>query len=142
MRRFLFLSCLLAAAVNDIVLNGFAAQWNLTEDGSLWITKPESIDQVGCIHTCQGLELDHIGVIIGPDLIVRNGRVVTVPEARSKNDNSIRGWKKQAKQDKEGTMAMMDDLIKNTYRTLMTRGMKSCFIYSEDEETRDWFSQK
>lgn len=129
-------------AVDDIILNGFAAQWNLTEDGSLWITKPESIDQVGCIHTCQGLELDHIGVIIGPDLIVRNGRVVTVPEARSKNDNSIRGWKKQAKQDEEGTMALMDDLIKNTYRTLMSRGMKSCFIYSEDEETRDWFSQK
>ena len=129
-------------AVNDIVLDGFAAQWNLTEDGSLWITKPESIDQVGCIHTCQGLELDHIGVIIGPDLLVRNGRVITVPEARSKNDNSVRGWKKQAKQDKEGTMSLMDELIKNTYRTLMTRGMKSCFIYSEDEETRDWFSQK
>ena len=66
--------------------------------------------------------------------------MVTVPEARSKNDNSIRGWKKQAKQDKEGTMALMDDLIKNTYRTLMTRGMKSCLIYSEDPETRDWFS--
>ena len=126
-------------AQNDIVLDGYSAQWNLMEDGSLWITKPESIDQVGCIHTCQGLELDYIGVIIGPDLLVRNGRVVTVPEARSKNDRSVFGWKKMARQNREDTLSLLDDLIKNTYRTLMTRGMKGCFIYSEDEETREWF---
>jgi len=126
-------------AQNDIVLDGYSAQWNLMEDGSLWITKPESIDQVGCIHTCQGLELDYIGVIIGPDLLIRNGRVVTVPEARSKNDRSVFGWKKMARQNREDTLSLLDDLIKNTYRTLMTRGMKGCFIYSEDEETREWF---
>jgi hypothetical protein len=63
----------------DIVFpeDGFAAQWNLSQDGGLWIMAPESVAQVGCIHTCQGLELDYVGVIVGPDFIVRNGEVVT-----------------------------------------------------------------
>ncbi len=40
-------------------------QWNLTDDGSLWIVKPDSVNEVGCIHTCQGLDLDYVGVIVG-----------------------------------------------------------------------------
>ena len=58
----------------------FAMQWNLTDDGSLWILKAKSVDQIGCIHTCQGLELAYVGVIIGPDLIVRDGNVLTRPK--------------------------------------------------------------
>jgi hypothetical protein len=46
-------------------------RWNLAEDGGLWIMKPESINEIGCIHTCQGLELDRVGVIVGEDLVVR-----------------------------------------------------------------------
>ena len=62
----------------DIVMleHGYRRQWNLTQDGSLWIMADESVAQVGCIHTCQGLELDYVGVIIGPDLAWRNGRLV------------------------------------------------------------------
>ena len=50
----------------------YKADWNLTEHGGTWIIEPDSVSQVGCIHTCQGLELDYVGVIIGPDLIFRN----------------------------------------------------------------------
>ena len=70
-----------------------------TGDGSLWITAPDSIEQVGCIHTCQGLELDYIGVIIGPDLTVRDGMLRVDPAGRSTMDRSIRGWKTLMKQD-------------------------------------------
>lgn len=49
-------------------------QWNLDQDGSVWIVAPNSVDQVVCIHTCQGLEVDYIGVIIGPDLVMQGGR--------------------------------------------------------------------
>jgi len=120
---------------------GFSFKWNLETDGSLWIISPESVHEIGCIHTCQGLEVDHIGVIIGPDLLVRNGQVITNPEARARTDNSLKGWKKRAKTDPEGTRNLVDKVIKNTYRTLMTRGMKSCLVWSEDEETREWFRQ-
>lgn len=121
--------------------HNFERQWNLTDDGDLWIVKEGSIDQVGCIHTCQGLELGHVGVFIGPDLVVRDGRVITRPEKRARHDKSINGWKKSMKEDPEGTEAKLDALIKNTYRTLMTRGMRGCAVYSDDEETREYFQR-
>lgn len=125
----------------DIVLDehGYRKQWNLDKDGSLWLIAPDSIDEVGCIHTCQGLELDYVGVIIGPDLIARDGVLATVPESRSKQDRSIRGYKKLLKSDPTETRARLDRIIRNTYRTLMTRGMKGCYVYCTDAETQQHF---
>lgn len=117
----------------------FAMQWNLDKDGSTWMIQPDSVHQIGCIHTSQGLELDHVGVIIGPDLIIRDGKVITVPEARSKNDASIKGYKKALKTDPDGARAKADALIKNTYRTLLSRGMRGCLIWSADAETLAYF---
>ena len=120
----------------DIVMpeHGYRRQWNLTQDGSLWIMAPESVAQVGCIHTCQGLEVDHVGVIIGPDLVYRDGRVQTRPEARARSDKSIKGLKGMMKADQQTAQDLVDRIIKNTYRTLMTRGMKGCYVYCCDPE--------
>lgn len=127
----------------DIVIgNDYARQWNLDQDGSLWIIAENSIEQVGCIHTCQGLEVDYIGVIIGPDLVVRDGQVVTSPHERDKNDKSIRGWKKLMKEQPALAQHETDLIIKNTYRTLMTRGMKGCYLYCTDQETAQYFENR
>jgi DUF2075 family protein len=128
----------------DIVIPeyGYRRQWNLGSDGSLWIVAGDSIDQVGCIHTCQGLELDYVGVIIGPDLLVRDGKVVTAPEGRSRMDRTIRGYKTLMKADPEGTRSKVDRIIRNTYRTLMTRGMKGCFVFCVDAETQAYFKSR
>ncbi|QYM99345.1 DUF2075 domain-containing protein [Pseudomonas protegens] len=120
----------------------YARQWNLDQDGSLWIIADKSVDQVGCIHTCQGLEVDYIGVIIGPDLIVRDGKVVTSPKARDKYDKTIRGWKRLMKEQPDFTRQETDLIIKNTYRTLMTRGMKGCYLYCTDPETAQYFANR
>jgi uncharacterized protein len=112
--------------------HGYRRQWNLTQDGSLWIMAPESVAQVGCIHTCQGLEVDHVGVIIGPDLVYRDGRVQANAAARARSDKSIRGLSTLAKRDPQGAQALAERIIKNTYRTLMTRGMKGCTVYCCD----------
>lgn len=126
---------------SDIVIgDDYARQWNLDQDGSLWIIAENSIEQVGCIHTCQGLEVDYIGVIIGPDLVVRNGQVVTSPHDRDKHDKSIRGWKKLMKEQPALAQQETDLIIKNTYRTLITRGMKGCFLYCTDPETAQYFA--
>jgi DUF2075 family protein len=126
-------------SADDIVIGDYKRQWNLDQDGSLWIIAEKSVEQVGCIHTCQGLEVDYIGVIIGPDLIVRNGEVITNPNARDRHDKSIRGHKALAKADPAAAKQITDLIIKNTYRTLMTRGMKGCYLYSTDQETADYF---
>jgi DUF2075 family protein len=127
--------------LNDITMPeyGFAMKWNLASDGNIWIISPESVNEIGCIHTCQGLEVDYVGVIIGPDLIVRAGKVITDPSKRSKMDASIKGYKKDFKENPEAATRKADAIIKNTYRTLMTRGMKGCYIYSADRETREYF---
>jgi DUF2075 family protein len=117
----------------------FKMKWNLTEDGSTWIISPKSVNEVGCIHTCQGLEVDYIGVIIGDDLIVRNGVVITDASKRASSDNSVKGYKKLLKENPEEAKEQLDLIIKNTYRTLMTRGMKGCYVYCTDEETREYF---
>jgi uncharacterized protein len=119
---------------------GFEAQWNLTKDGSLWIISPESVREIGCIHTCQGLEVDYIGVIIGPDLIVRNGKIITDAGKRDGSDKTIRGYKKLFKEKPEDAIKVVDDIVKNTYRTLMTRGQKGCYLFCTDRETNDYFS--
>lgn len=63
--------------VFDIRLeNGFEAQWNFSNT-STWAIDEDSFEQVGCIHTSQGLEFDYCGIIIGKDLVYRNGRVTT-----------------------------------------------------------------
>jgi DUF2075 family protein len=128
----------------DIELKGFdfKMQWNLASYGSTWLINPESVSEVGCIHTCQGLELDYIGVVIGPDLVVRNGKVITDATKRSSMDRSIRGFKNLLKQNKSGTELFLDKIIKNTYRTLMTRGLKGCFVYCTDSETSSFINSK
>ncbi len=120
----------------------YKRRWNLSDYGSLWIIAPESVQEVGCIHTCQGLEVDYIGVIFGEDLIIRDGKVVTNPSARDRHDKSLKGWKSWMKSAPQTAAQTVDLIIKNTYRTLMTRGMKGCFVYSVDEETRQYFKDR
>ena len=119
----------------DISLpGGFQAKWNLAND-KIWAINPRSFEEVGCIHTAQGLEFDYVGVLIGKDLTYDkvSGRVLTNKNAISRDDNSsgIRG-------------ANDDDarrLILNTYKTLLTRGQKGCFVYCEDDALREYFKK-
>ncbi len=110
----------------------YRRRWNLDKDGSLWIVTPGSVEQVGCIHTCQGLELDYVGVIIGPDLAYRDGRIVSDATKRASSDRSVKGLKAMLTAEPASALALADAIVKNTYRTLMTRGMKGCYVYCTD----------
>ena len=129
------------AKIKDVVIpeHDFSMRWNLGSDGMLWILKPESVNEIGCIHTCQGLELDYVGVLIGPDLVFRDGRVVVDATKRSSQDSSIRGYKKMLKENPDRARALADRIVKNTYRTLMTRGQQGCYLYCIDRETQEYF---
>ncbi|MEO5949866.1 MAG: DUF2075 domain-containing protein [Candidatus Saccharimonadales bacterium] len=127
------------SSLKDIQIDNYKATWNLKAHGQSWIIHPESVSEVGCIHTSQGLELDYVGVIIGPDLIVRNGKIITDVSKRASSDKSVQGWKKMMKEDPKSASARFDMIIKNTYRTLMTRKQKGCYIYCTDKETADYF---
>ena len=124
------------SSVMDIRLeDGFEAQWNFGPDKTkTWAIDEESFDQVGCIHTSQGLEFDYVGVIIGRDLVYRNGGVQTDVRHRAHTDHSLSGSK--------GNGPLADSIIRNTYKTLLTRGQKGCYIYCEDKPLADFIRQQ
>lgn len=124
--------------IHDIVIeeHNFSISWNLGND--IWAIAEESIEEAGCIHTCQGLEFDYIGVIIGDDLRFKNDQVITDYTKRAKTDQSIKGIKKWMKEDPEKATEAVDAIIRNTYRTLMTRGQKGCYVYCTDQQLADY----
>ena len=118
----------------------FKMKWNFTN--TIWATDEKSVEQAGCIHTSQGLEFDYIGVIIGKDLRYENGKVITDFHERAKDDKSIRGFKSGYKKDPEGVTKKADIIIKNTYRTLLTRGQKGCYIYCVDKKLAEYLKKR
>ena len=115
----------------------FAMSWNLG-NSQTWAIDLNSVNEVGCIHTCQGLEFDYVGVIIGDDLRYEDGQVITDFTKRASTDNSLKGIKTMYKNNPEKALKIADEIIKNTYRTLMTRGQKGCYIYCEDKTLADY----
>src|SRR5690606_13769466 len=98
-----------------------------------WAIHPEGSEQIGCIHTVQGLEMEYVGVIIGNDLTYN-------PETQSlevKRENFKDKGARPAKPKGKYAVDPLDQLVRNTYKTLMTRGMKGCYIYCIDDELRE-----
>ena len=121
--------------VDDVHLAGWSRPWNVKSDRSVgdapgspfWATDPAGFGQVGCVYTAQGFEYEWSGVIIGPDLVARNGRLVTNRDEFK--DPNFRSRKTVSD-------AEADRLIRNTYKVLMTRGMRGTVLYAADAETR------
>ena len=128
--------------VKDIVIPeyDFGMSWNLGNTAT-WAIDPNSVEQAGCIHTCQGLEFDYVGVIIGDDLRYENGHIVTDFTKRAKTDKSLFGIQKLYNNDPFEALDISGRIIKNTYRTLMTRGMKGCYIYCTDKNLANYFRE-
>lgn len=121
--------------------HNFYMSWNL-DNTTTWAIDPDSVEQAGCIHTSQGLEFNYVGVIIGEDLRYKNGVLLTDPFKRAKTDKSLSGFKKMHKEDKQKALDIADQIIKNTYRTLMTRGQKGCYIYCVDPQLKEYLTQR
>lgn len=123
--------------VHDVTIGSWSRSWNLKGDRSiggappaaLWATDPAGSWQVGCIYTAQGFEYDFAGVIIGPDLVWRDGAWRFIREANK--DPALRG--SSALSDTE-----FGRLVKNVYKVLLTRGMQGVGIYSTDPPTNDF----
>ncbi|MEU4270793.1 DUF2075 domain-containing protein [Streptomyces sp. NPDC026092] len=118
----------------DVVIGDWKRPWNVFGDravagappSALWATDPAGFGQVGCVYTAQGFEYDWSGVILGPDLVWRDGTWVT-DRTKSKDP----AFKRSTPDDE------VDLLIRNTYKVLLTRGMIGTIVYSTDEQTRE-----
>lgn len=119
----------------------FEMSWNL-ENSQTWAIDNDSVNEIGCIHTCQGLEFNYVGVIIGNDLRYENGHIITDYTKRAKTDQSLKGIKTMMKEDPEKATKLADMIIKNTYKTLMSRGLKGCYVYCEDKNLANYLREK
>lgn len=126
--------------IHDIQIGDFGMSWNLGSS-STWAIDPESVNEIGCIHTCQGLEFDYVGVIIGEDLRYDDG-IITDFTKRARTDQSLKGLKGLYKKNKEEALKIADRIIKNTYRTLLTRGQKGCYIYCVDKDLQEYLKKR
>ena len=123
--------------VPDVRIDAWSHPWNLRGDRAvggappapLWATDPAGFGQVGCVYTAQGFEYDWNGVIIGPDLVWRTDRWVSVRDQNK--DPDFRNRTKVG--DGE-----FDHLVRNVYKVLLTRGMRGTVLYSTDPETREF----
>ena len=117
---------------HDIVIpeHNFGMSWNLNE--GIWAIDPHSVNEAGCIHTSQGLEFEYVGIIIGPDMYFDGTNVCTDESKRASTDQSLKGIKKLANTDPELARERADLIIRNTYRTLLTRGLKGCRVFCTD----------
>ena len=126
--------------IHDIVIGNFSMSWNLDNTQTFAIDS-NSVNEIGCIHTSQGLEFDYVGVIIGDDMRYKDGHIITDFTKRAKTDQSLKGIKALYKKDPEKALKEADEIIKNTYRTLMTRGMKGCYVYCTDSKLAEYLKQ-
>ena len=121
----------------DIELGAFSAQWNKTQ---AFATDPRSIDEVGCIHTSQGMEFAYTGLIVGTDLFFKDGKIETdytkhpkgAAEFKRPHQHSI------LPEDAE----IIDKIIRNTYKVLFTRGQVGLYLYVMDKPLREYLKQK
>ncbi len=126
--------------------DGLSLPWNY--DNENWATSRDGIEQVGCIHTSQGVEFDWLGVLIGADLTFKDGKVIGDPAKRARNDASLKGWKselQEANDDQDKRKAVLDkvqEIIKNTYKVLLSRGRMGCYVWCADAGLREYLKYR
>jgi hypothetical protein len=121
--------------VEDVQVGNWRRPWNARPEmtglpkgiprSNYWATDPAGIDQVGCVYTAQGFEFDYAGVIWGRDL---------------RYDPKAGAWIGDRKESADPAVKRADDgeflqLVKSTYRVLLTRGLKGCYVTFLDPDT-------
>jgi DUF2075 family protein len=125
----------------DVVIRDYKRPWNAKPEAkklapgipkaSLWANDPNGINQIGCVYTAQGFEFDYVGVIFGKDLAYDFDKQAWIGNLSNSSDNVVK---------RSGEKFV--DLIKNTYRVLLSRGMKGCYVYFMNKDTERFFKSR
>lgn len=127
--------------VDDVIIGDYRRPWDAKPEAthlapgipkaSLWAYDPNGINQIGCVYTAQGFEFDYVGVIFGEDLVYDFDQQDWVGNVSKSSDSVV----KRAK-------GKFSELIKNTYRVLLSRGMKGCYVYFMNKDTERFFKSR
>ncbi len=127
--------------VPDVKVGTWQMPWNARPDAgrlapnvppsNFWASDPNGINQVGCVYTAQGFEFDYVGVIFGRDLRWDPESEDWIGDSAASHDSIVK---------RSGDR--FTDLVKRTYRVLLTRGLKGCYVYFEDRETQNYLRSR
>ena len=125
------------AEINDVSIPeyGFARPWNSRHDQYTWAIDDSKQDQVGCVHTSQGLEFDYVGVIIGKDMVYD----AATHSIEGKYDGYYDRSGKKGLKDKPEELTK---LIKNIYKVLLSRGMRGCAVFCCDKALQAYIRER
>jgi len=115
----------------DISINGTELRWNNTTDD--WINSENAVNEVGCIHTSQGYDLNYTGVIFGPEVIFNpSTKKIEIIKENYHDKNGKNSIKNPQ---------ILEDYILNIYKTIMLRGIRGTYIYACDNNLRDYLAK-
>ena len=117
-------------SLKDININGTKLQWNTVNED--WVNSKNSIDEVGCIHTIQGYDLNYAGVIFGEEIKYDPNNGISIDKSKYYDLQGKTALK---------TEDSLKEYILNIYTTLMTRGIKGTYVYVCDKGLRDYLKQ-
>ena len=117
--------------VADITIEGLNLKWNTTNED--WINSPNAFNEVGCIHTTQGYDLNYTGIIFGKEITYN-------PETKQIEINASQYFDKKGKQGIKDP-ATLKAYILNIYKTMMLRGIRGTYVYVCDEGLREYFKE-
>jgi hypothetical protein len=125
---------------SDVRVGDWSMPWNAKSatrklgpgipESDFWASAKEGIDQVGCVYTAPGFEFDYVRVIFGPDLVYRPIDGGWVGQRDQSHDRVVRSGV---------TEQQFTAFVKSTYRVLLTRGRRGCYVYFMGAPTRDFF---
>ncbi len=126
---------------DDVIIGSYRRPWDARPEAkklapgipkaTLWADDPNGINQIGCVYNAQGFEFDYVGVIVGMDLRYNFDRQSWQGHPENSHDSVVKSSK-----------GRFVDLVKNTYRVLLSRGMKGCYVYFQDKETERFFKSR
>lgn len=117
--------------IYDIQIEGKQYIWNTTNEN--WVNSEHSIDEIGCIHTIQGYDLNYTGVVFGNEIIYnKSTKQIEILESNYYDKNGKNGITSKAD---------LAEYIINIYKVLLTRGIRGTFIYACDENLRDYLKK-
>lgn len=126
---------------DDVIIGDYRRPWDAKPEAkklapgipkaSLWAYDPNGINQIGCVYTAQGFEFDYVGVIFGEDLAYDFDQQKWIGKTSKSSDSVVKR-----------SRGAFVDLVKNTYRVLLSRGMKGCYVYFMDKDTERFFKSR
>ena len=118
----------------DFENEGYRIKWNTKYEN--WLNSPDAINEIGCVHTIQGHDLNYVGVIIGNDLKYNSYEKKLYVDKKNFYDNNAKPIKGSPNEEED-----LLRYIKNSYYVLLTRGIKGLYIYIKDSELKKYFME-